>query len=52
MYDSMKLLIREYTKEHIKKQIDLKWEKAVFPKTDYTDKRLIYTTDEKFQNSP
>ncbi len=50
---SVKSLGREYTKERIKERIELKRErKAVIPKRDYADKRLIDTSDEKFQNSP
>ena len=50
---SIKSLGREYTKENIKERIGLKRErKAVIPKKDYADKRLIGTSDEKFQNSP
>jgi hypothetical protein len=49
----VKSLCREYTKERIKERIELKRErKAVIPKRDYADKRLIDTSDEKFQNSP
>ena len=44
---------KEYTKEFIKERIELKRErKAVILKRDYADKRLIDTSDEKFQNSP
>ena len=44
---------KEYTKEFIKERIELKRErKAVISKRDYADKRLIDTSDEKFQNSP
>ena len=50
---SVKSLGREYTKERIRERIELKRErKAVIPKRDYADRRLIDTTDEKFQNSP
>lgn len=50
---SQQPLIKEYTKERIKERIELKRErKAVIPKRDYADKRLIDTSDEKFQNSP
>ena len=50
---SIKSLGKEYTKEHIKERIELKRErKAVIPKRDYADRRLIDTSDEKFQNSP
>ena len=50
---SIKSLGKEYTKERIKKRIELKRErKAVIPKRNYADRRLIDTSDEKFQNSP
>lgn len=50
---SVKSLDKEYTKERIKEHIELKQErKAVIPKKDYTNKKLIDTSDEKFQNSP
>ncbi len=50
---SIKSLGKEYTKERIKERIELKRErKAVIPKRDCTDRRLIDTSDEKFQNSP
>ena len=50
---SIKSLGKEYTKERIKERIELKRErKAVIPKRDYANKRLIDTSDEKFQNSP
>ena len=50
---SVKSLGREYTKERIKERIELKRErKAVIPKKDYAGKRLVDTSDEKFQNSP
>ena len=50
---SIKSLGKEYTKERIKERIELKRErKAVIPKRDYADRRLIDTSDEKFQNSP
>ena len=49
----MKSLGREYTKERIKKRIETKQErKAVIPKKDYSTRKLIDTSDEKFQNSP
>lgn len=48
---SIKSLGKEYTKERIKERIELKRErKAVIPKRDYANKRLIDTSDEKFQN--
>lgn len=44
---------KEYTKECIKERIERKWErKAVIPKKDYSARRLIDTSDEKFQNRP
>ena len=50
---SVKSLGREYTKERIKERIELKRErKAVIPKKDYANRRLVDTSDEKFQNSP
>ena len=49
----IKSLGKEYTKERIKERIELKRErKAVILKKDYADRRLIDTSDEKFQNSP
>ncbi len=50
---SVKSLGREYTKERIKERIEMKRErKAVIPKRDYANRKLVDTTDEKFQNSP
>ena len=50
---TMKSFGREYTKERIKKRIETKQErKAVIPKKDYSTRKLIDTSDEKFQNSP
>ena len=50
---SVKSLGKEYTKERIKERIELKRErKAVIPKKDYANRRLIDTSDEKFRNSP
>jgi len=50
---SLKSLGKEYTKERIKERIELKRErKAVIPKKDYSNRKLVDTTDEKFQNSP
>ena len=50
---SAKSLGKEYTKEHIKERIETKRErKAVIPKKDYASRKLIDTSDEKFQNSP
>lgn len=46
---STKSLGKEYTKE----RIEMKRErKAVIPKKDYSARKLIDTSDEKFQNSP
>ena len=50
---STKSLGKEYTKERIRERIERKRErKAVIPKRDYSARRLIDTSDEKFQNSP
>lgn len=50
---SAKSLGKEYTKERIRERIERKRErKAVIPKKDYSARRLIDTSDEKFQNSP
>ena len=50
---SARSLGKEYTKERIKERIERKRErKAVIPKRDYSARRLIDTSDEKFQNSP
>ena len=50
---SVKSLGKEYTKERIKERIELKHErKATIPKRDYASRRLVDTSDEKFQNSP
>ena len=50
---SAKSLGKEYTKERIKEHIELKRErKATIPKRDYTSRRLVDTSDEKFQTSP
>ena len=44
---------KEYTKEHIREHIERKRErKAVIPKRDYSARRLIDTSDEKFRSSP
>ena len=49
---SARSLGKEYTKERIKERIERKRErKAVIPKRDYSARRLIDTSDEKFQNS-
>lgn len=46
-------LRKEYTKERIRERIEMKRErKSVIPKKDYSARRLIDTSDEKFQNSP
>ena len=50
---SVKSLGKEYTKERIKERIELKHErKASIPKRDYASRKLVDTSDEKFQNSP
>lgn len=50
---SARSLGKEYTKEHIRERIEKKRErKAVIPKKDYSTRRLIDTSDKKFQNSP
>ena len=50
---STRSLGKEYTKERIRERIEKKRErKAVIPKKDYSARRLIDTSDEKFQNSP
>lgn len=50
---SVKSLGKEYTKERIKERIELKRErKATIPKRDYASRRLVDTSDEKFQNAP
>ena len=50
---STRSLGKEYTKERIKERIERKRErKAVIPKRDYSARRLIDTSDEKFQSSP
>lgn len=50
---SARSLGKEYTKERIKERIERKRErKAVIPKRDYSARRLIDISDEKFQNSP
>ena len=49
---SAKSLGKEYTKERIRERIERKRErKAVIPKRDYSARRLIDTSDEKFQSS-
>ena len=50
---STRSLGKEYTKERIRERIEKKRErKAVIPKKDYSARRIIDTSDEKFQNSP
>lgn len=50
---SARSLGKEYTKERIKERIERKRErKAVIPKRDYSARRLIDTSDEKFRSSP
>ena len=50
---SAKSLGKECTKERIRERIERKRErKAIIPKKDYSARRLIDTSDEKFQNSP
>ena len=50
---STKSLGKEYTKERIRERIEMKRErKSVIPKKDYSVRRLIDTSDEKFQSSP
>ena len=50
---SARSLGKEYTKERIRERIEKKLErKAVVPKRDYSSRRIIDTSDEKFQNSP
>ena len=50
---STKSLGKEYTKERIRERIEMNRErKSVIPKKDYSARRLIDTSDEKFQNSP
>ena len=50
---SARSLGKEYTKERIKERIEQKWErKVVIPKKDYSSRKLVDTSDEKFKNSP
>ncbi|MDY5775529.1 MAG: relaxase/mobilization nuclease domain-containing protein [Lachnospiraceae bacterium] len=50
---SAKSLGKEYTKERIKERIELnRKRKTSIPKKDYASRKLIDTSDEKFQNSP
>ena len=49
---SARSLGKEYTKERILERIEKKRErKTVIPKKDYSTRRIIDTSDEKFQNS-
>ena len=49
---STRSLGKEYTKERIKERIERKRErKSVIPKRDYSARRLIDTSDEKFRSS-
>lgn len=53
MHGSAKFLGKEYTKERIRERIKRKRErKTVIPKKDYSARRLIDTSDEKFKSSP
>ena len=50
---SARSLGKEYTKGRIRERIEKKRErKAMIPKKDYSARRIIDTSDEKFQNSP
>ncbi len=50
---SIKSLGKEYTKERIKERIERKQErKTSIPKKNYFSRKLIDTSEEKFQNSP
>lgn len=50
---SARSLGKEYTKERIKERIQQKRErKVVIPKKDYSSRKLVDTSDEKFKNSP
>ena len=50
---STRSLGKEYTKERIRELIEKKRErKVVIPKKDYSTRRLIDTSDEKFRSSP
>ena len=49
---SARSLGKEYTKERIKERIEQKRErKVVIPKKDYSSRKLVDTSDEKFKNS-
>ena len=50
---SARSLGKEYTKKRIRERIEKKRErKAVIPKKDYSSRKIIDTSDEKFLNSP
>ena len=50
---SVRSLGKEYTKERIKERIELKREhKVAIPKKDYSSRKLMDTSGEKFENSP
>ena len=50
---SARSLGKEYTKERIKERIEQKRERKVaIPKKDYSSRKLVDTSDEKFENSP
>jgi len=50
---SVRSLGKEYTKERIKERIEQKWERKVaIPKKDYSSRKLVDTSGEKFENSP
>ena len=53
MRGSVRSLGKEYTKERIKERIELKREhKVAIPKKDYSSRKLMDTSGEKFENSP
>ena len=50
---SVRSLGKEYTKERIKERIEQKRERKVaIPKKDYASRKLVDTSEEKFENSP
>lgn len=50
---SVRSLGKEHTKERIKERIELKREhKVTIPKKDYSSRKLVDTSGEKFENSP
>ena len=50
---SARSLGKEYTKERIKERIEQKQERKVaIPKKDYSSRKLVDTSGEKFENSP